>query len=244
MATETVLVSGGSRGLGAHLVSYYLEKGFLVATFSRTKTDFITSMENDPTFNKRFYWCSASLTDLKSLKTCVRAVFERFGSIDMLINNAAIVKEGLLISTKSSDISEVLNANLLGSLELTKQCLKVMSIKGKGKVIFISSIVGFAGVSGLAAYSATKAAIPGIVKALTREYASLGIRFNAVAPGYLDTEMTKQMSEQRRQGIIRKTPVGRLAVTDDIVKMVYFLTSPDADFINGQTIVVDGGYSA
>jgi 3-oxoacyl-[acyl-carrier protein] reductase len=244
MSQKTVLISGGSRGLGADLVQFYLDQGYRVATFSRTHSDFITALENNERYKNRFLWCSATLSDIASLKECVNMTVKKFGSINILVNNAAIMKEGILMSMKDLDIAEIVNNNMLGTLQLTKQCLKSMCIAKSGNIVFISSIVALRGVNGLSVYSATKSAIPGLVRALTREYTSQGIRINAIAPGFLDTEMTQNMPQKSRDRIIRRTPLGRLGVTEDIVKVVAFLTSPDSDFISGQTITVDGGYSA
>lgn len=244
MTQKTVLISGGSRGLGADLVAYYLDKGYSVATFSRSKTDFIDSIENNTQLRDRFCWCKASLGDISSLKKALREFIQKFTSIDILINNAAIMKEGILISMQDDDIEDVIDTNLLGMMQLTKLCLKAMTVAGAGNIVFISSIVGQVGINGLSVYTLTKSAIPGLVRALTREYSARNIRINAIAPGFLDTEMTINMDEKRRERIVRKTPLGRLGRASDIVKVVGFLTSDEADFITGQTITVDGGYTA
>lgn len=236
---KVVLVSGGSRGLGQAICQRLLDSGYAVATFSRSKTDFIDTSLNR--LGDRFDWRAVDVRDTEALKDYVQATYQRFGSIDGLINNAGVTLDRLLPVTSSEEIQDNLFINLQSAITLTRLVSRVMLIQQRGDIVNISSILGTRGFKGVSVYSATKAALDGFSRSLARELGSRGIRVNSIAPGFLETDMTKGMAAARKQQIIRRTPLARLGKVEDVVGLVDFLVSPQAGFITGQTFVVDGG---
>ena len=235
-----IIVSGGSKGLGQAIVTSLLEKGSYVATFSRQATDFTRAMEQGP-YSKQFYWESLDMADFSGVKRFVKQISHQWGQLDGLINNAAKVNETILTLQSSDTISQLLRINLEGGIHLTQAAVKQFLLAKQGVIINISSIIGLRGFTGLTVYAATKAAMDGFTRSLARELGPSHIRVNAIAPGYLDTEMSRGLSLQKRQQIERRTPLKRLGTPEDIVGMVDFLLSPSAGFITGQTFVIDGG---
>ncbi|NKB24242.1 MAG: SDR family oxidoreductase [Kiritimatiellae bacterium] len=237
---KVICVSGGSKGLGKGVVEDLLRHGYSVATYSRSKTEFIEKTQEAES-SERFYWESIEGTDLEALKLFAQKVFRKYGQIDGLINNVGMASDGILTLMNSGDIDQLISLNLKSPLHLTQTCAKYMLQQGRGIIINISSIVGIRGHSGVAVYSATKSALDGFTRSLARELGGRNICVNAIAPGYMDTEMGAMLGEAKRKQIIRRTPLNRLGKVEDIVGMVRFLLSKDAEFITGQTLIIDGG---
>jgi 3-oxoacyl-[acyl-carrier protein] reductase len=235
---KVALVSGGSRGLGAKLVSGFIDRRYGVATLSRTRTAFIDDMLRT---RKRFHWSAIDGRDHEALRVFVKEVGERLGRIDVLVNNAGVATEGILPTMREADVIEAIELNLTAAVVLAKACSRVMLRQGCGCIVNISSVHAIRGHQGVAVYSATKAALDGLTRSLARELGPRQIRVNSIAPGYFDSEMTSKMTEEQKQRITRRTPLGRLARIDEIANAVHFLTSDQASFITGQTLVVDGG---
>jgi len=241
MSGQVVLVSGGSRGLGQGLVEGLLASGHKVATFSRSSTDFVKQQLEKDSQGERFVWKAIDGTDLPAADAFAREVAERFGGLDVLVNNAGVAVEGVLPLARPEDIHQVLALNLEAAISLARTCTRLMLPKERGLIVNITSVVGLRGTSGLSVYSATKAGLDGFTRSLARELGPKGIRVNAIAPGYLETEMSKELGEQQQRQIVRRTPLGRLGRIEDVVELLRFLISPQASFITGQTLVVDGG---
>jgi 3-oxoacyl-[acyl-carrier protein] reductase len=239
-----VIVTGGSRGLGAGIVQGYLDAGERVATCARSRTDEIDKWAADPALEGRFLFSEADLSNRDQTAAFVKDVIDAWGTVDVLINNAGVARDGILGLTSDDDIDTVIDLNLKGTLHITKLVSRRMLAHGKGHIVNISSIVGLSGYRGLAVYSATKAAMDGITRALARELGSRGIVVNSVAPGYLRTEMSHGLDEEQLGQIVRRTPAGRLGEPADIARIVMFLTAPENDYITGQVIVADGGLTA
>jgi 3-oxoacyl-[acyl-carrier protein] reductase len=237
----TILISGGSRGLGQAIVSSLLQDDAQVATFSRKATPFIEQAERD--FSERFYYRPLDASDNLALREFVREVHRRFGRVDALINNAAVAVDGVLALAREEDLQRMLDINLKAALILAKECSRLMLHQGQGSIVNIASIIAERGFSGLVGYAATKAGMIGMTHSLARELGPRNIRVNALAPGYLETEMSQSLDEQRRAQIVRRTPLGRLGTAHDVVPWVRFLLRPEAGFVTGQVITIDGGAS-
>jgi len=240
-ATKNVaLVTGGSRGLGAELVAGFLARQYAVATLSRRKTVFIEQLLQK--WRKRdFCWSAVDACDAEALRRYVMRIADRFGRIDVLVNNLGTAVDGVLPTMRTQDISQAVQVNLTAALVLSQACSRVMLRQGRGCIVNISSVNAIRGHTGVAVYSATKAGLDGLTRSLARELGPRNIRVNSVAPGYFESEMARRLTEEQKQRIVRRTPLGRLASAEDIANAVYFLVSEQASFITGQILLVDGG---
>jgi 3-oxoacyl-[acyl-carrier protein] reductase len=245
-SNRVMIVTGGSRGLGLAVVQDLLSRGDRVATCSRQQTPAVTALAAQfPT--DRFFWQACELGDASAEQAFFDAVMQwkQNDPLYALVNNAAIAGEGILATFPNVDSERILSINLISALRLTRLALRVLLAQNrKGRVINISSIVGLRGYTGLAAYSASKAGLDGMTRALAREVGRRGVTVNSVAPGYLTTELSASLREDQRRQIINRTPLGRLGEAADVVPAIRFLLSDGADFVTGQTLVVDGGISS
>ena len=239
----TSLVSGGSRGLGLAIVERFLERGDEVATFSRSGSEPLDRLGER--HGHRLVAERLDASDADAVRGFVARVGERFGRIDHCVANAAIAQEGVLATMTDAEIDAMLAVNLRGSIVLVREVVRQMLVNRStfASVTMISSVVATRGSPGLSVYAATKAGLEGFARSLARELGSRGIRVNAVAPGFLETELSASLSEEDRGRIVRRTPLGRLGQVADIVGAVEFLASPRAGFITGQVITIDGGSS-
>jgi 3-oxoacyl-[acyl-carrier protein] reductase len=237
---KVALVSGGSRGLGAALVSGFIAQRYAVAALSRTRTPFIDQVLRR-TRDKAFHWSAVDARDSEALRAFVTETADRFGRIDLLVNNAGIAVEGVLPTMRLREIEEAVQVNMTAALVLAQACSRVMLRQGGGCIVNISSVNAIRGRAGVSVYSATKAALDGLTRSLARELGPRNIRVNSVAPGYFESAMVKGLNDEQKQRIVRRTPLGRLARAEDVAAAVYFLASEQAAFITGQTLVVDGG---
>jgi 3-oxoacyl-[acyl-carrier protein] reductase len=238
------MVTGGSRGLGAAIVQAFLDVGDNVATCSRSATDSTDAWAADRSVAPRFYHESVDLADEAARAAFVEHVVERFGRIDVLVNNAGVAREGVIALVPNAEVDEVVDLNLKSTILITRLVTRRMLPQGAGRIINISSVVGLSGYRGLSVYSATKAALDGLTRALARELGARGITVNSVAPGYMRTEMSHGLDEAQLVQIARRTPAGRLGEPEDVAAAVRFLASPEAKFITGHVLVVDGGLTA
>ncbi len=241
VSSRTVVVTGGSRGLGAGIVQSFLDSGDRVATCSRSETDAVRAWAADPGYADRFLFMEADIADREQSAKFVQQVIDRWGSVDVLVNNAGVARDGLLALFADDDSDTVVDLNIKATLYLTKRVVRNMLAHGGGRIVNISSIVGLTGYRGLTVYGATKAALDGFTRALARELGSRKITVNSVAPGYLRTEMSHGLDEAQLGQIVRRTPAGRLGEPDDIARVVQFLVDERNDWITGQVFVIDGG---
>ena len=241
--TRVIVVSGGSRGLGQAIVGHFLERGDCVATFSRRESPAIEHWRADPQTERRLLFREVDAVDAAALRAFVAEAWARFGRIDALVNNAGVAHESVLPLATDEQIDQMLQVNLRASLLLARECSRIMLDQGSGQIINIASIIASRGSTGLAVYAATKAGQIGMTRSLARELGRRQIRVNAIAPGYMETEMSDSLAPEQRQRIVRRTPLGRLGRPEDIVPCIEFLLSPAAQFITGQVLTVDGGAS-
>ena len=233
-----ILISGGSRGLGRALVVGLLDSGYSISTFSRVRTEFIDQLSSDG----NFFYGSGDVRDPQSMARFLKDATERFGPPYGLVNCAGIATVGVLALLRDDQIDQAIATNLRGTLILTRLVVRQMRVGGRGgSIVNISSVVGIRGYRGMAVYGATKGGIDAMTRALARELGSWKIRVNSIAPGYLRTEMSEELKEDDLGKILRRTPIGRLGVPEDVVGPVRFLLSDDSAFVTGQILVVDGG---
>jgi len=238
---QVVLITGSTRGIGKTIaVSFAKEGATVVICGTKEPLAKVTCQEIiDQGFLADYFVCD--ITNLKNVEKMVNKILDKYKRIDILINNAGITKDNLLIRLKEDDWDAVLNVNLKGVFNCTKIVTKAMLKAKRGKVISIASIIGITGNIGQANYAASKAGIIGFSKSVARELASRGITANVVAPGYIRTEMTEQIAEKTQDLILERIPLKRFGTPEDVAGVCLFLASPHADYITGQTVLVDGG---
>ncbi len=183
----------------------------------------------------------SDVSDSEAVKETVNSIVNHFGSLDILVNNAGITRDGLVLRMKDEDWDLVMKVNLKGAFVCTRGVAKVMMKQRSGKIVNIVSVVGVMGNAGQANYSASKAGMIGLTKSTAKEFASRGITANAVAPGYIETDMTAVLPEEAVESFVKGTPLGRPGSAEDVASAVAFFASPEADFITGQVLHVDGG---
>lgn len=235
---KNVLITGGSRGIGADMVRLFSEKGFSVAfTYKSSEEKALSLAKETSSLALR-----ADNANENEVISAVKKANDFFGSIDVLINNAGISSFSLFTDISSDAWHEIFDVNVNGAFYFTKAVLPQMIQKKRGRIINISSIWGLSGSSCEVHYSATKAALIGMTKALAKEVGPSKITVNCIAPGLIDTDMNSALSEDDVKSLIDDTPLGRIGSARDVSNVAYFLSSDEASFITGQVISVDGGF--
>ena len=239
------LISGGSRGLGLALVEHLLARGDSVATFSRSGSAALSALAK--AHPQRLVAEPLDITDSAAIGRFIARVADRFGRLDHCIANAAIAHEGVLATMRDDEIDAMLAVNLRGAIVFIRECVRQMlAAPAAGPVpdrsiTVVSSVVAENGSPGLSVYAATKAALEGLARSLARELGPRGIRVNAIAPGFLETDLSSTLPEEQRARIARRTALGRLGKPEDVVGAVDFLTGKAAGFSTGHVLKVDGG---
>ena len=243
---SNVIVTGGSRGLGLGIACKLSTAGYRVISIARQETEQLASAMrgNDLGHRGSLHFCPFDLTNISAIPGLVKELRKAYGSIYGLVNNAAIGTSGILATMHDQQIERLVHLNTLSPLVLTKYVVRSMMADGSGRIVNVASIVSFTGYSGLSVYSATKASIVGFTRSLAREVGPLGITVNAIAPGFLATEMTESLRGNRRDQIVRRSALHRLAEIDDIANTVEFLLGDKARNITGTMLTVDAGSTA
>jgi 3-oxoacyl-[acyl-carrier protein] reductase len=243
---RNVIVTGGSRGLGLAIAKKLAASGYCAIAVARRKSDQLdaaiaeTSRENEDAIR----FVPFDLGDLDKIQSFVSGLRKSFGPIYGLVNNAALGTDGALSLMPNSKIAELVRLNTLSPIVFTKYVARAMMADGGGRVVNVASIVAFTGYSGLSVYSATKASMLGFTRSLAREVGRMGVNVNAVAPGFLDTEMTEGMADDQRTKVARRSALQRLAAVEDVSDAVAFLLGDGARSITGTVLTVDAGSTA
>jgi 3-oxoacyl-[acyl-carrier protein] reductase len=243
---RNVIVTGGSRGLGLGIAKKLMESGFRVIAIARKGTGELTAAmrEADAENSGKLRFEPFDLAEIEHIPDLVKKLRKEFGSIYGLVNNAGISFDGALAMTSTHQIEQLVRLNTTSPMVLTKYVVRGMMADGGGRIVSVSSITAFTGYSGLSVYAATKASLIGFTKSLAREVGRMGVNVNAVAPGFVDTQMTEGLKEEQREQIVRRSALKRLVGVDDVANAVEFLLGDRSKNITGTVITVDAGNTA
>ena len=237
---QTALITGAGRGIGKTIAVKLAESGLdiAIADMNPVSDDVLREIEEYGTKCLAF---QLDVTDVESVDSVVKKIIDETGSIHILVNNAGITQDNLFMRMKPEQWSQVIDVNLNGVFHVTKAVIRTMVKQHSGRIINISSVVGFSGNPGQVNYSSTKSGLIGFTKSLSREVGTRGITVNAVAPGFINTAMTQALNESQQQAILSQIPLGRMGEAEDIANAVAFLASEEASYITGTVLHVNGG---
>ncbi len=242
MKESVALVTGGSRGIGRAICLELARRGAAVAVnYSGNEGAALETAEACRSLGAQAEVFRADVSDPAACEELVKAVKDRFGKLDILVNNAGITRDGLLMTAKAEDLDQVLDTNLKGAYFCMKAASKLMMRQRYGRIVNLSSVVGVRGNPGQTGYAASKAGLLGLTKAAAKELATRNITVNAVAPGFIDTDMTAVMPEQAKNAMLSTIPMGRPGAPEDVARAVAFFAEADAAYVTGQVLCVDGG---
>ncbi len=239
---KVALITGGTRGIGKEIAYTLAEENYDIIINYRTENEELMKLKKE--IEQKRVRCLLLKGDVSNFEDCKKLVEEainRINHIDVLVNNAGITKDMLLMRMKPEDFNEVINVNLIGTFNMTKNVINYMMKERKGRIINVSSVVGISGNAGQTNYAASKAGIIGFTKSLAKEVASRNILVNAIAPGFIQTDMTNILKENVKDEIEKTIPLKRMGTAKDVANVVKFLVSEDSSYITGQVIQVDGG---
>ena len=239
---KVAMITGATRGIGKQIALTLANEGYNIVLNYRTENDELKQLKNEIESKKvKCLTVQGDVTNFEDCKQMIESGIKEFRKIDVLVNNAGITKDMLLARMKEEDFKQVIDVNLVGTFNMTKNVISYMMKARNGKIINISSVVGIAGNAGQTNYSASKAGIIGFTKSLAKEVASRNILVNAVAPGFIETNMTDVLKQEVKDEIAKNIPLKRMGTPQDVANVVKFLASEDSSYITGQVISVDGG---
>lgn len=236
---QVALVTGGSRGIGREIARELAEAGARIAVVARDKGRADDAAASLPGDGHRGY--GADVADAAAVGELVKSAEDEMGGLDILVNNAGITRDNVLMRLRDEDWDAVMDTNLRGAFNTIRAASRGMMKRRQGRIINITSVVGITGNKGQANYAASKAGLIGLTKSVAKELASRGVLANAVAPGYIETDMTSELPDGARDALVSRIAVGRLGTPGDIAPVVRFLAGPGASYITGQVFIIDGG---
>ncbi len=238
---KVALITGGGRGIGRSIAMLFAQEGADIVIGDVNMADAEKTCLDIEAMGRKSLALELDVTDYQKVEAGVNKILDKFAKVDILVNNAGITKDNLMLRMSDADWDVVIKVNLKGTFNCTKAVSRVMMKQRSGKIINIASIIGIIGNAGQANYSASKAGIIALTKTTAKEFASRNININAVAPGFIQTDMTAKLSEDVKQKMLAMIPLNKLGSPNDVANACLFLASEDAAYITGQTIVVDGG---
>ena len=239
---KVVLITGGTRGIGKSVAERFAKEGYnLVLNYVSENTDIESIKNNFKEYGNEVLILKADVSKFDECENLVKETISKFGKIDVLVNNAGITKDGLIAMMKEEAFDRVIDINLKGTFNMTRNVVPYMMKKRCGNIVNISSVVGVAGNAGQSNYAASKAGIIGFTKSLAKELSARNIRVNAVAPGFIDTDMTSVLTDKVKENIYAQIPLKRMGDAKEVANVIYFLSNDESSYITGQVINVDGG---
>ncbi len=240
--SKVALITGSSRGIGKQIAIKFAKEGYnIVLNYVNKSEEVDKTIEEIKSLGVEVLEAQGDVSNFEESEKIVELAIEKFGQIDVLVNNAGITRDTLIMRMKPEDFSKVINVNLVGTFNITKNVVPYMMKKRQGRIINISSVVGISGNAGQCNYAASKAGIIGFTKSLAKELASRNILVNAVAPGFIETSMTDVLQESVKESIKKQIPLNRIGMPEDVANVVYFLASEESSYVTGQVLQVDGG---
>jgi len=242
MMSKVAFITGATRGIGKAIALELAKEGYNIALNYRTENEALENLKKEISeIGVECYPVQGDVSKAEDSERMTKEIIEHFEQIDVLVNNAGITKDNLILRMKEEEFTDVINVNLVGTFNITKNVIKYMTKKRYGKIINLSSVVGISGNAGQSNYAASKAGIIGFTKSIAKELASRNITANAVAPGFIQTDMTNVLKDEIKEAIEGTIPLKRLGTAEDVAKVVKFLASEESSYITGQVINVDGG---
>ncbi len=244
LENKKVIITGGTRGIGRSIVERFAEEGASVAFLGTNKErgqEVLTCLEEKKQEGQAFLFRTIDVASTEEVRSFIEEVLSLWGEVDILVNCAGITRDKLLLRMEEEDWDRVIDTNLKSVYNTSQALLRSMMKKRSGKIINITSVIGFMGNPGQANYGASKAGVIGFTRSLAKEVASRNIQINCIAPGFIGTDMTHQLSEEQKKSILANVPMGRLGCPKEIASAAVFLASRESDYITGQVLTVDGG---
>ena len=240
---KTALVTGGARGIGAAICRKLASLGADIAIVDLTVTEQAKTLETElaAAYGVKAKAYACNVRDAEQCKAVVKQVLADLGNVTILVNNAGITRDALILGMKEADFDAVVNTNLKGTFNMTQACVRTFMKQRYGKIINLGSVSGLLGTAGQANYAASKAGVMALTKVTARELASRGVTCNAIAPGFIATDMTKAISDEATENYLKSIPAGRAGQPEDVANLAAFLASPESDYITGTVIRIDGG---